>query len=63
MLFGHTRYVVGPTEMTPDTVARAADRVLKDARDIRDCLSGKMTEISSSAIAAGRELRRIVAGD
>ena len=63
MLFGHTRYVVGSTEMTPDTVSRAAGRVLKDARDIRDCLSGKMTEISNQAIAAGRELRRIVAGD
>jgi polysaccharide pyruvyl transferase WcaK-like protein len=60
MLFGHTGYVVAPTEMTPNTVLEAAGRVLKDAQYIRSCLSGKMATISRDAIAAGRELQRVV---
>jgi polysaccharide pyruvyl transferase WcaK-like protein len=63
MLFGHTRYVVGPTDITAGTVAKAARRVLEDAADIRDCLSRRMAVISSRAISAGRELQCIVAHD
>jgi colanic acid/amylovoran biosynthesis protein len=61
MLFGHSRYVVAPNAMTPDTVLETVARVFADARWIRGCLSDKMTTISRDAMAAGHALQRVVA--
>jgi colanic acid/amylovoran biosynthesis protein len=60
-LFGHTRYVVGPKEMTPGTVVEATGRALAEARVIRECLAGRMRTISAEAMAAGHELKNILA--
>lgn len=60
MLFGHTRYVVAPTDIAPSTVAETTGRVLADDRAIRECLSSQMARISADAMAAGRKLKSIV---
>ena len=61
MMFGHTSYVIAPTEVTPDSVATVTDRVLEDSPYIRSHLSEKVAMISKEAMAAGTELKRIVA--
>lgn len=61
MLFGHTAYVVAPAQVTASTVAEAVGRVLEESHAIRGCLSEKMAALTRDAMAAGEELKRVIA--
>jgi polysaccharide pyruvyl transferase WcaK-like protein len=61
MMFGHTSYVIAPTDVTPGVVADAVRRVLGEGPCIRDHLSGRIATITREAMAAGDPLRQIVA--
>lgn len=61
MMFGHTAYAIPPAEVTPSRVAETVGQALDNARSIRDCLSRTMATVTRDAMAAGRELRNILA--
>ncbi len=60
-LFGHTRYVIGPADLTPAAVTEITGRVLGETPAIRECLAGKMEGISREALEAGHTLKSIIA--